>query len=58
MRREIILSKISQTGKVKDHMISLICGEEHWKQHINQEEKQKLIGTDNSMVVTPEKGGG
>ena len=44
----IMLSKISQTRKVKNHVISLLCGIQNWKQQIN---KQKLIDTDNSMVV-------
>ena len=48
----IMLSKVSQMEKVKNHMISLICG------YKTKSNKQKnLTDTDNSMVVTRGKEG-
>ena len=37
----IMLSEISQTEKVKNLTILLICGIQDWKQQINKQDKQK-----------------
>ena len=42
-------------AKNKEHMILLICGIWKWKQQID---KQKLIGADNSVVITRRKEAG
>ena len=52
----LMLSKVSQSLKAKNHVISLLCGIWNWKQEMNKQHKQKLIDTDNSMVVTRGKG--
>ena len=52
---DIRLSEVSQTETVKNYMMSLICGTSNWEQ---ETDKQKLIGTDNSMVVTQGSGWG
>ena len=56
-----MLSEVSQTEKVKNHIISFICEIQNWSQHKNKQEKQtkqKLIDIDNSMVVTRGEGAG
>ena len=55
MDLEIMLNKISQTEKVKNHMISLM-----WDIKLkatNKQDKQKLRETD-SCLLSREKGGG
>lgn len=47
-----MLNKISEMGKVKNHMISLIVG------YQTRNKIKKLIDIDNSMVVTRRKGWG
>ena len=50
-----MLGKISQTEKVKNHMIILICGIKH-KATNEQTSKTKQKLTTHSMVVTSGKG--
>ena len=52
----IMLSKISQTKKDENHMISLIGGIKNRKQQISTQ--NELIDTDNRMVVTKGDGRG
>ena len=37
---DIMQSEISQTEKVKNHEISLMCGIQNWKQQMNTPETQ------------------
>ena len=45
----IVLSEISQTKKDKYHMISLICKIQ--KNKINKQNRNRLIGTENKLIV-------
>lgn len=51
----IMLSEVSQTEKIKDHIISLICVMQNREQQMNKQNKVKKELTDtnnNSMAVT------
>ena len=48
----IMLSKISQTEKVENHMMSLICGIN--LKVTNEQDKQRLVDMDYRLVVTRE----
>ena len=48
----IVLSEISQTEKVENHMILLICAIQTKKQQMNRTNKQRLMDMDNGLVVT------
>ena len=48
---DIVLSKISQTGKDRYHTISLICGIKEKPQMNKQENRNRLIDTENKWVV-------
>ena len=54
----IILSEISQMEKVKNHMISLICGKKlKATNEQTRQNKQNPQDTDNSIVIARRKGG-
>ena len=47
----IVLSKISQTDKDRYHTITLICGIKEKPQMNKQENRNRLIDTENKWVV-------
>lgn len=49
-----MLNEISPMEKVKNHITSLICGRENWKQQTHKN-KQKLIDTSNTWGREDEK---
>ena len=57
----VLKSSPLQTGRVKNHVLSLIRGMEQWKPHVHKQANRQTnenSGTDSSVLVTRGKGGG